>query len=93
MSDALDRSLAALAEAPVHPDLEGLEAGVWTRVQARRAESAAAGLRVAVTVAALALGVAFGALHRPQTPSANAEMAVVSDDGLLAPSARLGDGA
>jgi hypothetical protein len=92
MSDALDRNLAALAETPGQPGLDGFEDGVWARLQARRADSAAAGLRVAVTVAALAMGLAFGALHRPSL-APSAEMAVVSEDGLLAPSAKLGGGA
>jgi hypothetical protein len=92
MSDALDRSLAALAAAPAPAGLDGMEDGVWSKLQARRAAAAAVGLRAAVTVAALAMGLAFGALRHPM-PSPTPEMAVVSEDGLLAPSARLGGGA
>lgn len=98
MPSQIDERLAALAALDSEPALAGLEDGVWARVQARKEASAAgsAGVRVAVTVAALAIGLAFGALHRPAQGSGNprvAELGVLSEDGLLAPSVRLGGGA
>jgi hypothetical protein len=45
-----------------------------------------------VTVAALAAGLAFGAFNAAR-PSHLSEMGVLSEDGLLAPSIRLGGGA
>jgi len=98
MPSQLDKRLAALAA--VHPDpaLAGLEDSVWTQVQARKAAGAAGstGVRVALTAAALAIGLAFGALHQhAQSPAQPrlAELGVLSEDGLLAPSVRLGGGA
>jgi hypothetical protein len=74
--------------------LDGLEDSVWTAVQARRAAARAggAGVRVALTVAALAIGLLFGAMTASR-PTHLSEMGVLSDDGLLAPSIRLGGGA
>jgi hypothetical protein len=96
MPSQLDDRLAALAAVDTSPALAGLEDGVWTRVQARR-EAAAAGsinVRLALTAAALAIGLAFGALHQPSQRQAHvAELGVLSEDGLLAPSVRLGGGA
>ena len=43
-------------------------------------------------VTALALGLALGALH-PSRPAHLSELGVLSEDGLLAPSVRLGGGA
>lgn len=103
MPSQLDARLAALAALDSEPAAEsirmaGLEDGVWNRVQARKAASAAgsAGVRVVVTVTALAIGLAFGALHQhAHTPTQAhvAELGVLSEDGLLAPSVRLGGGA
>ena len=99
MSSQLDERLASLAAMDAEPSLAGLEDGVWTRVQARKAAAASgsAGVRVTVTAAALAIGVAFGALHqpaqRPAQPAHLAELGVLSEDGQLAPSVRLGGGA
>ena len=92
----LDDRLAALAAADPVISLDGLEDQVWTKVQARKAASAAGStVRLAVTGLALAGGLAFGALH--QKPAAAqvhvAELGVLSEDGLLAPSVRLGGGA
>jgi hypothetical protein len=78
--------------------LAGLEDGVWARVQAGKAAAAAGstGVRVALTAAALAIGLAFGALHQQAQRPAQAhlaELGVLSEDGQLAPSVRLGGGA
>lgn len=92
MPDVLEHRLAALAEAEARASLDGLEDGVWAKVQARRAASASASVRAILTIAALAFGLAFGALHHAR-PAHLAELGVLSDDGLLAPSVRLGGGA
>jgi hypothetical protein len=96
MPSQLDERLAALAAADPAPALAGLEDTVWTAVQARKAAAGAGstGVRVAVTALALALGLAFGALHQQPSRQAHvAELGVLSEDGLLAPSVRLGGGA
>jgi len=104
MPSQLDERLAALASidsglASDGPALAGLEDSVWTRVQARKAAAAAGSthVRVALTALALVSGLAFGALHQPQRASVSrpqvAELGVLSEDGALAPSVRLGGGA
>jgi hypothetical protein len=92
----IDDRLAALAGLDHAPALDGLEDAVWTQVQARRAAAGpgSIGVRAALTVAALGLGLAFGALHGQPKPAPHlSEMGVLSEDGLLAPSIRLGGGA
>jgi len=90
---SLDDRLNALADADLSPSLDGLEDSVWQAVQARRAAGAGtAGVRVALTVAALAMGLAFGAMNAAK-PTHLSEMGLLSEDGLLAPSIRLGGGA
>ncbi|MGZ3401863.1 MAG: hypothetical protein ACXU8W_22030 [Caulobacteraceae bacterium] len=99
MTSQLDDRLAALAAQDSDPALAGLEDQVWGKVQARKAAAGAgsAGVRLALTIAALAIGLAFGALHQPprqvQAQAHVAELGVLSEDGLLAPSVRLGGGA
>lgn len=97
MTSQLDARLAALAEADFEPSLAGLEDGVWAKVQANRAAAPAGsvGVRVALTALALATGLAFGALHQPSHAQQAhlAELGVLSEDGALAPSVRLGGGA
>jgi hypothetical protein len=98
MSNLLDDCLNALASAHSSVALDGLEDRVWTKVQARKSANAAGGIgvRTALTVAALAAGVAFGALQpHPSKPQQVhlSELGVLSEDGLLAPSVRLGGGA
>jgi hypothetical protein len=93
MPTSLDDRLNALAGADLTPSLDGLEASVWSAVQAHRASArAGAGVRVAMTIAALALGLAFGAMNAAK-PTHLSEMGLLSEDGLLAPSIRLGGGA
>lgn len=95
MPNLLDDRLAALAAAPFTPALDGLEDSVWAEVQARKAAAGvgSAGVRVVLTAAALALGLAFGALHQTAPAVHLSELGVLSEDGLLAPSIRLGGGA
>jgi hypothetical protein len=94
MPDTLDERLEALAAARLSAPLDGLEDRVGRAVQIRRAsaQTPAFQIRVAVTVAALAAGLAFGAFNAAR-PSHLSEMGVLSEDGLLAPSIRLGGGA
>ena len=97
MPDLLDNRLSALAQIDTQASLDGLEDVVWTKVQARKAASAAGStVRVAVTGLALAGGLAFGVMHRAAAPAQQqvhvAELGVLSEDGLLAPSVRLGGG-
>lgn len=95
----LDDRLAdlAAADASASVALDGLEDRVWTKVQARKAAAAAGSIsvRLAVTGLALAAGLAFGVMHKAAAPAQVhvAELAVLSEDGLLAPSVRLGGGA
>ena len=93
MTNRLDDNLAALA-AQSAPELDGLEHRVWTEVQARKAAAGAGslGVRTVLTLMALALGLAFGALHQTPRSTHLAEMGLLSEDGLLAPSIRLGGG-
>ena len=95
MPSLLDDQLAALAAADLAPALDGLEDSVWTKVQARKAAAGAGsvGVRAALTITALAAGMAFGALHPTPRPTPLSEMGLLSEDGLLAPSVRLGGGA
>lgn len=95
MTRSLDDRLAALAHTEVVPDLDGLEDKVWARLRERKAAAGAgsAGLRVALTLMALAVGLAFGALHPAPKAVHLAELGLLSEDGLLIPSIRLGGGA
>ena len=97
MPSDLDDRLAALADRGAAPALDGLEDVVWAKVKARKAAAAcgSVGVRAALTLAALAAGLAFGVLqHAPAAPKpVLTEMGVLSEDGLLAPSVRLGGGA
>jgi hypothetical protein len=94
MADRLDDRLAALAAIDAAPALDGLEDRVWAAVQARKAAAGlrSPGLRATLTIAALAMGLAFGALHQSR-PAHLSELGVLSEDGMLAPSIRLGGGA
>ena len=88
------------AEVQVEPILDGLEEAVWVRILARRqaASAASSGVRFALTIAALAVGVAAGGLRpaerpAPDRPAHLSELTVLSEDGLLVPSMILGGGA
>ena len=105
MKKDLDQMLGALSAAPLsaasgHHALDGLEAQVFAKIEARRRETAGGGLKVQIAVAlmALAIGVVVGEV-RERAPSrvaqgpAASEMVVLSDGANLAPSVRLGGGA
>ena len=93
----LDDRLAALAAADASVALDGLEDSVWAKVQARKAAAGAGSItvRLALTGLALAGGLAFGVMHKAAAPARVnvAELGVLSEDGMLAPSVRLGGGA
>jgi hypothetical protein len=99
MPSQLDERLAALAGMDPASSLAGLEETVWTRVQAKKAAAAAGstGVRVALTALALAIGVTFGVLHQSHVHASSqaqvAELGLLSEDGALEPSVRLGGGA
>ena len=99
MPSQLDARLAVLAAVESEPSLSGMEDQVWTQVQARKAAAGTGGtgVRVAVTALALAVGVAFGVLHQSHNQASGraqvAELGLLSEDGALAPSVRLGGGA
>lgn len=95
MAKELDELLGALKAAPDHAALDGLEAGVWARVKARRERALAGGdlrMQFAVAVAALVMGAVVGGVTADRTP-ARSEMVVLSEDASLAPSVAVEGGA
>jgi hypothetical protein len=85
--DDLDRTLARLASAPVPAALDGIEAQVLARIDARPvALLTGLGLGV-VTVAALAIGMVGAEL--PATASPSVSLAPLGGASPLAPSALL----
>jgi hypothetical protein len=96
MAKELDDLLGALRAAPMDASLEGLESGVWARVEERRrAQSMAGGglrMQLAVAVAALAMGAVVGGVAAERRP-ARSEMVVLSEDAVLAPSVAIEGGA
>lgn len=85
--DDLDRTLARLASAPVPAALDGIEAQVLARIDARPvARLTGLGLGV-VTVAALAIGMVGAEL--PATASPSVSLAPLGGASPLAPSALL----
>lgn len=96
MSTNLDDLLGTLRERPLDVSLDGLEGGVWARVEAqRRARADSAGglrMQVAVAVVALLLGAVLGGATADRQPGRN-EMVVMSEAGALAPSVALEGGA
>lgn len=91
----LDDLLGALKANSADAALDGLEAGVWRRVEdRRRAQADGGGLRMqlAVAVAALALGAVVGGATADRRP-ARSEMVVLSEDAVLAPSVAVEGGA
>jgi hypothetical protein len=91
MSRSIDDDLQALAQRDFDHELEGLEDRIWARVGAQRdaARASSIGVRAALTLAALTLGLVFGVMHPPR-PTHLSEMGVLSEDGAFAPSIRLG---
>ncbi len=97
MSTELDYLLGQLRRRDVGDDLPGLESAVLTRIaagQASRVPAAGLRLQMAVICTALVLGLAIAEVESlsslPRT--LNSELVVLSDDGGLAPSVRLGGG-
>ncbi|HTK33990.1 MAG TPA: hypothetical protein VL358_01725 [Caulobacteraceae bacterium] len=92
----LDDLLGTLKATSSDVALEGLEAGVWKRVEeTRRARSMGAGglrMQLAVAVAALALGAVVGGVTADRRP-ARSEMVLLSEDAGLAPSVAVEGGA
>ena len=92
----LDDLLGALKARPVDVSLDGLEAGVWTRVEDERRARAAGGgglrVQLAVAVAALLVGAVVGGVAADRSP-ARSEMVVLSEDAGLDPSVAVEGGA
>jgi hypothetical protein len=97
MADDIDRLLDGLKAAPADvTGLDGLEGAVFGRIaQRRRIAGSGFGVQIGAALAALALGVAVGEARMAQPPAGPgaSEMALLSVDGALAPSVRLGGGA
>src|SRR5579872_1687670 len=97
MSTGLDHLLGQLRCRDANDTLPDLESAVLSRIAAERASRVPAdGLKfqLAVVCTALVLGLAVAELEAisdlPQR--VNSEIVVLSDDGVLAPSVRLGGG-
>lgn len=92
----LDDLLGALKTSPMEAALDGLEAGVWSRVEdVRRAQAAGAGgvrVQLAVAVAALLVGAVVGGVTAEHRPT-RSEMVLLSEDASLAPSVAVEGGA
>jgi hypothetical protein len=94
MAKTLDDMLGALSAAPMDGALDGLEAGVWAKVDEARRAQAAGGVKVqlAVAVAALAMGAVVGGVSAEHRPGFS-EAALLSEDAALAPSVAIEGGA
>jgi hypothetical protein len=96
MAKDLDHLLGALRAAPIDAPLDGVESGVWARVEERRRAQAQAGgglrMQLAVAVAALAMGAVVGGVAAEKRPT-RSEMVVLSEDAGLAPSVAIEGGA
>jgi hypothetical protein len=92
----LDDLLGALKASPADGGLDGLEAGVWARVEDQRRAQAVSGggirMQLAVAVAALAIGAVVGGVTADRRP-ARSEMVLLSEDAGLAPSVAVEGGA
>ncbi len=98
MAKDLDDLLGALSAAPTHAgdaSLDGLEAGVWAKIdQTRRAQAVGGGVRVqlAVALVALAMGAVVGGVAGDRQP-VRSEAALLSEDAGLAFSVAIEGGA
>ena len=97
MSTHLDHLLGQLRSRSDGDELRGLESAVLTRIareQTSRAPAAGFKFQLAVVCTALVLGLAIAELKAVSTlpERVNSEIVVLSDDGGLAPSVRLGGG-
>jgi len=97
MAQDIDRLLDGLKSAPAEvTGLDGLEGAVFERIAVRRRSAGSGfGVQVGAALAALAIGVAVGEARMARAPAGPgaSEMALLSEDGALAPSVRLGGGA
>lgn len=93
MARRLDDELQALKLEPIGAGPDGLEAGVWRRIDQIRERRAAAGLllplRAAAITGALAIGVVGGGLTAAASAGEPDEISVFSVDTGLAPSTLL----
>jgi hypothetical protein len=98
MSNHLDDLLGELRSRSGDGDLSGLEAAVSRKIARERAfrTAPAAGLKFqfAVVCTALVLGLAVAefSAYAAMPQRLNSEIVVLSDDGALAPSVKLGGG-
>lgn len=99
MAKTLDDLLGDLSIAPMDKTLDGLEAGVWAKVDDARKAQAAGGVKVqlavavaALAVAALAMGAVVGGVSVEHHPGFS-EAALLSEDAALAPSVAIEGGA
>lgn len=97
MAKDLDDLLGALSVAPTYgsgeASLDGLESGVWARIdQQRQAAGGGVKVQLAVAVAALAMGAAVGGVAVDRQP-VRSEAALLSEDAGLAPSVAIEGGA
>ena len=92
MRRSIEDDLDGLAQRAFAPPLDGLEDQVWARIQAKKAAAGTGSIavRATLTLAALTVGLVFGALHPSARPTHLSEMGVLSEDGAFAPSVRLG---
>jgi hypothetical protein len=97
MTDMIDRGLALLKTEAAEPSLDGLEAAVWKRIDSRKRGDIFRGhafqVQLAMSCAALLVGLVMAELVDSSTRPFRSETAVLSDDSLLAPSVRLEGGA
>lgn len=70
--DTLDHLLAGLRTSAIDRDLDGLEQGVWSRIEAERRAVATTGatlrVQLVVAVATLIIGIAIGSAEIGHTP-------------------------
>jgi hypothetical protein len=96
MSNDLDGLLAQLRSRASDADLSGLETAISRRIAREQASRNVPGLKLqlAVVCTALILGLAVAEIrgYSAMPQGLNSELIVLSDDGVLAPSVRLGGG-
>ena len=98
MAKDIDQLLDGLRAGPADAaGLDGLEGAVFSRIaERRRAAGSGLGVQVGAALAALVIGIVVGEArtqqHQPIGPGAS-ETALLSEDGQLTPSVRLGGGA
>lgn len=86
--DNLDDMLARLAQEPVHPGIDGIEAGVFARIGEAQVGRAGVGMGALAIVVAVGMGVA-GAGLPPAKAQARAPLLPLGLSTPLAPSSLL----